>query len=105
LKKYYSEAKAFIFPGEEDFGITPVEAQACGAPVIALGEGGYLETIIDKKTGILYKDQTVQSLIGGIDKLLEIESDFDKHEIVDNAKRFNSDRFMQEIKDFVNDKI
>ena len=52
VKKYMSECKALLYPGEEDFGIVPVEAQACGRPVIAYGKGGVLDSVVDGKTGV-----------------------------------------------------
>ena len=58
---------ATILPGEEDFGIVPVEAQACGRPVVALGRGGALDTVIDGETGVLFGDTTVESLAAGTD--------------------------------------
>lgn len=65
----YAKAKAFIFPGEEDFGITPLEAMASGTPVIAYGSGGALETVINGQTGIYFSQQTAQSLQGALDQL------------------------------------
>ena len=64
---YLSKCKAFIFPGEDDFGMTPVEAMAAGKPVIALGRGGVLESVIEGKTGILFNKETVKSLNLAID--------------------------------------
>jgi glycosyltransferase involved in cell wall biosynthesis len=63
----YSQAKALIFPGVEDFGIIPVEAQAAGCPVIAYGQGGALETVIDGKTGLFFTEQTVDSLCAAVE--------------------------------------
>ncbi|MEM1254275.1 MAG: glycosyltransferase family 4 protein [Cyanobacteria bacterium P01_H01_bin.21] len=63
---YMQRCKGFIFPAEEDFGITPVEAQAAGAPVIAFGRGGATETVIHGKTGVLFPQQTVESLVQAI---------------------------------------
>ncbi len=54
IKEYYSKCRAFIFPGEEDFGITPLEAQASGRPVIAFGKGGALETVVEGQTGLFF---------------------------------------------------
>jgi glycosyltransferase involved in cell wall biosynthesis len=66
LRELMQKSKAFVFAAEEDFGIIPVEAQACGTPVIGYGKGGLKETVIENKTGIFFKEQTVQSLIGAI---------------------------------------
>ncbi|MEK7249538.1 MAG: glycosyltransferase [Bacteroidota bacterium] len=71
LKQWYAACKALIFPGEEDFGIVPVEAMASGKPVIAYAKGGALETVIESpilKTGVLFKEQTVKSLMEAIQK-------------------------------------
>ena len=59
---------ATILPGEEDFGIVPVEAQACGRPVVALGRGGALDTVIDGETGVLFDDTTVESLAAALQR-------------------------------------
>jgi len=105
IKAYYNQSRAAIFSAYEDFGITTVEAQACGTPVIALGQGGYLETGIDKKTGILYKNQTVKSLKQGINQFIEKESSFNRKDIMESVKKFNCDRFKQQVKEFINDKV
>ncbi len=102
VKKYMEECKALLFPGEEDFGITPVEAMACGRPVIAYGKGGVLDTVIDKKTGLLFKEQTVESLKQAI---LEFEKmKFDKTEIRKHALEFNEESFREKIKSFIEEK-
>jgi glycosyltransferase involved in cell wall biosynthesis len=62
LRRHYQTCRAFLFPGEEDFGITPVEAMACGRPVIALGRGGALETVADGETGLFFHEQTPEAL-------------------------------------------
>ena len=62
IRELYRSSIAAILPGEEDFGIVPVEAQACGRPVVALGRGGALDTVIDGETGVLFADTTVESL-------------------------------------------
>ena len=71
LRDYLSRCRALIFPGEEDFGIVPVEAMAAGRPVIAYGRGGVLDTVIDGHTGIFFDDPTVDSLVGAIDRFLK----------------------------------
>ncbi|GHU78888.1 glycosyl transferase [Clostridia bacterium] len=67
VRDYMRKCKAMIFPGEEDFGITPVEMQACGRSVIAYGKGGSLETVIDKETGLFFQEQTAESLVNIIE--------------------------------------
>lgn len=108
MQKYMSEAKAFVFAAEEDFGITPVEAQACGTPVIAYGKGGALETIIpigkDHPTGLFFYKQDVQSLVEAISKF-ESSSDFILPENCrENALKFSVERFRTEIKHYVEQK-
>ena len=96
---YYSRCKAFLFPGEEDFGITPVEAMASGKPVIAFSRGGALDTVINKKTGLFFKNQTVECLCQAI---LEFETmEFDHQAIRKHAEQFDVPIFEQKIKDFV----
>lgn len=68
LREYMQKAKAFVFAAEEDFGITPVEAQACGTPVIAYGKGGALETVSDGKTGLFFGEQSVVSIMEAISR-------------------------------------
>lgn len=103
VKKYMSECKALLFPGLEDFGIVPVEAQACGRPVIAYGKGGVLDTVIDGKTGVFFEEQTVESLKSAILKFEKIT--FNKEEIRKHALEFNEDIFKNKIKNFIDDKI
>ena len=99
LKEYLSKARALIFAAEEDFGIVPVEAQACGTPVIAYGKGGVTESIIDNVTGIFYKEQTVESLKEGIKKFEN--TGFDAQIIRKNAERFSTLRFIEEFYNFI----
>ena len=68
LRTLYAGAKALLFPGLEDFGIVPVEAQAAGTPVIAFGKGGALETVKDGETGLFFHEQTVESLCQAIEE-------------------------------------
>lgn len=67
MRHYMQQAKAFVFAAEEDFGITPVEAMACGTPVIAYGKGGALETVVDGRTGFFFPQQTPESLIQAVE--------------------------------------
>ncbi|UYX51956.1 glycosyltransferase family 4 protein [Bacillus thuringiensis] len=108
LKDYMQRAKGFVFAAEEDFGITPVEAQACGTPVITYGKGGATETVLDlnheKPTGLFFKEQTVESII---EKINEFEQSYDKFipsNCRENAIRFSPERFRKEIKSIVEEK-
>jgi glycosyltransferase involved in cell wall biosynthesis len=105
LKDYMQRAKAFIFAAEEDFGITPVEAQACGTPVIAYGKGGVTESVIERKTGIFFKEQTDKSLVEAVKQFEKIEDSFDCKIIRQNAEKFSKERFKKEFKKFVDEKI
>lgn len=99
LKKLLVGARAFIFPGEEDFGIAPVEAMAAGRPVIALKAGGALETVVEGKTGMFFEVPTVQSLC---DALLQFEGmTFDPALIRRQAERFNRSTFVSGIRQLV----
>lgn len=104
LIDYYANAKAFVFPGEEDFGITPVEAQASGTPVIGFGKGGLTETVIDKKTGILFKKQTKEELTAAVKYFEENPQLFVPSEIRENSLRFSRDNFESKLKNFVDRK-
>lgn len=90
---------AFVFPTEEDFGITPVEAMAAGKPVIAYGVGGATETVIDGKTGIFFDEQTVESIIRVV-KTFD-PSKFKSEDCRRQAKKFDKAIFQAKIKDFV----
>ena len=93
LRSHYQRCKAFVFPGIEDFGITPLEAQASGRPVIALGRGGALETVTDQVTGIFFPEQTEASLIGAIERMEQEAGEFDPHTCRENALRFGPEIF------------
>ena len=99
VKKYMSECKALLFPGEEDFGIVPVEVQACGRPVIAYGKGGVLDSVIDGKTGIFFMNQTVEDVKTAIQKLENTK--FDKEEIRKHAMQFDEEEFRKKLTEFV----
>ncbi|WP_053970750.1 glycosyltransferase [Mangrovimonas sp. ST2L15] len=102
LHKYMSSAKAFVFAAEEDFGIIPVEAQACGTPIIGLGKGGINETVLHDKTGVLFRDQDIKSIKGAID-YFETKK-FNPEEIRKHAEKFSRKRFENEFKTFVEEK-
>ena len=109
LYKYLSSAKAFIFAAEEDFGISPIEAQSCGTPVIAYGKGGALETVIgienENPTGIFFKEQTISSLSDAIHIFDKNIGKITHESCRKNAMRFNEKRFRKEFQDFVEEKI
>ncbi|WP_434677266.1 glycosyltransferase family 4 protein [Pseudomonas sp. R1-18] len=105
LLEHMRSAKAFVFAAEEDFGISPVEAQACGTPVIAFGKGGVLETVhgLDHPhpTGVLYPQQTVASLIAAVNEFEAAQPRITAQACRANAERFSVQRFEQEMKAFV----
>jgi len=98
-----ARCRAFLFPGDEDFGITPVEAQAAGRPVVAFGSGGALDTVIDGTTGILFGEQTVASLGAALRKLQAMT--FDTDALVANAQRFSRENFRRALVAAVNDTL
>ena len=97
-----ARCKAFVFPGHEDFGIAPVEAQAAGRPVIAFGAGGALDTVSDGQTGVLFDRQTVDALIDAVERVDTI--DFDPDAIRANATRFDTSVFRQALSAFIETK-
>lgn len=101
LSEYLARAKAFVFAAEEDFGITPVEAQACGTPVIAFKGGGATETVLENKTGVFFEKQTPESIIDAVRNFEKQESRFSVSQIRENAERFSKERFKKEIVEFI----
>lgn len=104
LISHMQRAKAFVFAAEEDFGITPVEAQAAGTPVIAFGKGGTLETVKNNKTGILFYEQSEKSIIEAVAQFESQQQMFHKGVLLENAKKFDSSIFAEKIKNFINEK-
>jgi glycosyltransferase involved in cell wall biosynthesis len=99
LKKLYAQARALIFPGCEDFGIIPVEAQAAGCPVIAFGQGGILESVIPEQTGVFFDRQSPEVLM---DAILRFEQkQFNHRQIRQNSKRFDTAIFKKKIQSIV----
>ncbi|HAT1640296.1 TPA: glycosyltransferase family 4 protein [Raoultella ornithinolytica] len=106
--EHMQNAKAFVFAAEEDFGITPVEAQACGTPVIAFGKGGALETIrplgVDKPTGMFFNEQTIESIINKVNAFEQNIEVFEPENCRLNSFRFSVSRFKDEMDSFINSK-
>lgn len=103
LRNLYRRAGVVLMPGEEDFGIVPVEAQACGRPVVALARGGALETVIDGVTGVLVSESTAEAFADGLRRALSLE--FDPVAIRAHALRFGRSRFAREIQACVLDML
>jgi glycosyltransferase involved in cell wall biosynthesis len=103
IRDEYRRATAVLMPGEEDFGIVPVEAQACGRPVVALARGGALETVIDGETGVLFPDATADSLAGALDRVRRLTCDAAR--IRAHAERFSRARYLHEMRAIVDDTV
>jgi glycosyltransferase involved in cell wall biosynthesis len=101
VAEYLGKARGFVCATEEDFGIAIVEAQAAGCPVIAYGQGGALETVLDEETGSFFDKQTLECLIDAIQRHEKIYSDFCTSELIKNSQRFAKANFIDEFKKFV----
>ena len=99
LPRLYARAAFFVLPGEEDFGIAPVESQAAGRPVLALGRGGALETVVPGRTGMFFEEPTVDSLLAGIAAMDDFGPRTDPGSIRAHAERFAAPRFTAELRD------
>lgn len=99
VRKMYSQCRAFIFPQEEDFGLTVLESAASGRPTIAFAGGGALETVVEGETGIFFEEQTAQSLISAVQKMLV--TDFDSQKIREHALLFDTEHFKLSFMDSV----
>jgi glycosyltransferase involved in cell wall biosynthesis len=109
LADYLQRAKAFVFAAEEDFGILPVEAQACGTPVIAYGKGGCLETVrgLDHPapTGLFFNEQTVAAICDAVKQFEKYHSQFSIEHCTQNAALFSAEVFQNKFKHFVQEKL
>lgn len=108
MQEHMQKAKAFVFAAEEDFGITPVEAQACGTPVIAFGKGGSLETVrpfgVDNPTGLFFENQNVVDIIKAINDFENLAEQISPLHCRENAVRFSNERFQTQMKMYINEK-
>ncbi len=95
LRQLYRHCRALIFPGQEDFGIVPLEAQACGRPVVAFGKGGALETVVDGVTGLFFQEQSVEALLEAVERCAS--QDWDASAIRAHAELFSPERFLSGI--------
>jgi glycosyltransferase involved in cell wall biosynthesis len=104
LKKLYSECEALIFPQVEDFGLTPLECMASGRPVIALREGGALDTVVEDKTGVFFNKQNPEQLKKAIKYFQENKRKFKKSQIREHAEEFDKSQFKKEMIKYINNK-
>ena len=105
LISYIKKAKAFLLAANEDFGITSIEAQSCYTPVIALKKGGYLETVIEGKTGIFFEEQTCASLKEAIVKFENEKRIYNPTDFKTNVSRFSKEQFLLGFDQLINDTL
>jgi len=105
VRDYMQRARAFVFAALEDFGIAPVEAQACGTPVIAYGRGGVTESVVEGKSGVFFPEQTAESLAVAIQQFELRRSRFSAAEVRSTALRFGAERFKQQFRACVEEQV
>ena len=103
IRDEYRRASAFILPGEEDFGIAPLEAQACGRPVVALARGGALETVVDGETGVLFDELTVESLGAALGRVASLRVESGRVRV--HAEQFSRERHIAHMRQTIEDTI
>jgi len=101
VAEYLGKARGFVCATEEDFGIAIVEAQAAGCPVIAYGQGGALETVIDEVTGIFFKEQSLECLIEALQRFEKLHSNFHIPNLVKNSRKFERGNFIRQFREFI----
>jgi glycosyltransferase involved in cell wall biosynthesis len=97
IRQYYSHCRAFLFTGEDDFGMTPVEAMSFGKPVIAYSKGGALESVVEGKTGLFFEDASVESLRDAFKRFSDFEKDFKPETSKKQAEKFSVETFHKKI--------
>lgn len=103
LRELYARCRALVFPGEEDFGIVPVEAMASGRPVVAYGRGGVLDTVVDGATGVLFEEQSEEALLDAVARCEHLDTD--PVLIRTHAQRFGKQRFTREMRAVIEDQL
>jgi len=104
-KKHYASCRAFLFPGEDDFGITPVEAMSFGKPVIALRKGGAVETVIEGETGEFFDESASEVLADAVRRFQQNEKNYDSEKIRAQAEEFSKEKFVENIKRVVEEMV
>lgn len=105
MQRWYSRAKAFLFPGIEDYGITPVEAQSAGVPVLAYGKGGALETVLDGETGLFFGEQSVEGMMECIERFEREGVLRSRHQIREHSLGFSTEAFKEKMGSFIEEKL
>lgn len=117
IADHYAKCRALIFPGEEDFGIVPLEAMASGKPVIAYGGGGALESIIpydspekmegkgSASTGLFFNEQTMDALVEAVERFIRIEKEFDPVAIRNHSLQWDREIFKEKVKQYISEKV
>jgi glycosyltransferase involved in cell wall biosynthesis len=106
LQEHFSACRALVFPGQEDFGIVPLEVMAAGRPVIAYGRGGALETVVDGHTGIFFDEQSTDALVAAVQRFETMGSQLeDRAAMRAHAQRFSTESFKSKIHAFIATKL
>jgi glycosyltransferase involved in cell wall biosynthesis len=103
IRTEYQRALALILPGEEDFGIVPVEAQACGRPVIAYGRGGALETVVNGETGVLFHELTAPAIGQALEQVARLR--FDPARVRAHAEQFSRERHVERMREVIQETV
>lgn len=104
LLSHLQRARAFIFAAEEDFGIAPLEAQACGTPVLAFAKGGALETVVDRVTGLYFHEQSATAICDAVQRFETMPRPLDPEQIRAHAERFSTRQFRRQFRQYVEER-